>query len=67
MKSSDELWIVGCSLMVFPVADLVGMANKTIMINPSGGGIVGPHCQVIEAGADEALPALVHDTMNGRN
>lgn len=67
VKSSDELWIVGCSLMVFPVADLVGMADKTIMINPSGGGIVSSHCQVIESDADEALAALVHDKTSKRN
>lgn len=67
VKSSDELWVVGCSLMVFPVADLVGMANKIVVINPSGEGVTGSHCKVIEAGADEALPVLIHDTMNGRN
>ncbi|MEO0310353.1 MAG: NAD-dependent protein deacylase [Bacteroidota bacterium] len=67
VAQADEVWVIGCSLQVYPAAGLVRHARdhvKVIYIDPNAVKVNGPNITVIKEKAGSVVPAMVEEYLN---
>lgn len=67
VAQADEVWVIGCSLQVYPAAGLVHHARdhvKVIYIDPNAVKVNRPNITVIKEKAGSVVPAMVEEYLN---